>query len=95
MIKATAFVLSTILFSGMAQACSKPDAPILPDAATAVTAQMLKAKNDVNSYLKAANIYLECVKSTAKHDRMVKSMKRVGKQFNVAVRSYRIRMAKS
>jgi len=94
MIKATAFVLSTILFSGMAQACTKPDAPILPDAATAVTAQMLKAKNDVNAYLAAANAYLECAKTSTKHDRMVKSMKKVGKEFNVAVRSYRIRMAK-
>jgi len=95
MIKATAFVLSTILFSGLAQAgCIKPDAPVLPDAATAVTAQMLKAKNDVNSYLKAANAYLECASSTSKHDRMVKSMKKVGKEFNVAVRSYRVRMAK-
>ncbi len=95
MIKVTAIVLSTVLFSGMTHACSKPDAPVLPDAATAVTAQMVKAKNDVKAYLSAANTYLECVSSDKAHNRMVKAMKRVGKEFNVAVRTYKERMANS
>jgi len=96
MIKATAFALSTILFSGLTNAaCTKPEVPVLPDAATAVTAQMVKAKNDVNIYMAGANAYLECVRNDKKHNRMVKSMKAVGKEFNLAVRSYRVRMAKS
>ncbi len=96
MIKATAFVLSTVLFSGLTHAaCAKPEAPVLPDAATAVTAQMVKAKNDVQAYMTGANAYLECVSNDKKHNRMVKSMKKIGKEFNVAVRSYKDRMANS
>jgi len=96
MIKATAFVLSTVLFSGLTNAaCVKPEAPALPDAATAVTAQMVKAKNDVQAYMTGANAYLECVSNDKKHNRMVKSMKKIGKEFNVAVRSYKDRMANS
>ncbi|MFT7128775.1 MAG: hypothetical protein ACI89U_000883 [Gammaproteobacteria bacterium] len=96
MIKATAFVLSTVLFSGLTHAaCAKPEAPMLPDAATAVTAQMVKAKNDVQAYMTDANAYLECVKNDKKHNRMVKSMKKIGTEFNVAVRSYKDRMANS
>lgn len=95
MIKATAFVFSAVLFSGLAQACTKPEAPALPDAATAVTAQMVKAKNDVQAYMAGANAYLECVNNDNKHNRMVKSMKKVGEEFNGAVRSYKDRMASS
>ncbi len=96
MIKATAFVLSTVLFSGLTHAaCAKPEAPVLPDASTAVTAQMVKAKNDVQAYMTGANAYLECVSNDKKHNRMVKSMKKIGKEFNVAVRSYKERMANS
>jgi hypothetical protein len=96
MIKASAFILSTVLFSGLASAaCEKPEAPALPDAATAVTAQMVKAKNDVQAYMTGANAYLECVSNDTKHNRMVKSMKKVGEEFNVAVRSYKDRMANS
>jgi hypothetical protein len=95
MIKATAFVLSTVLFSGLAQACTKPEAPALPDAATAVTAQMVKAKNDVQAYMTSANAYLECARNDKAHNRMVKSMNKVGEEFNVAVRSYKDRMANS
>jgi hypothetical protein len=95
MIKVTAIVLSTVLFSGMTHACSKPEAPVLPDAETAVTAQMVKAKNDVQAYLAAANTYLECAKNDKAHNRMVKAMKKVGDDFNGAVRSYKERMASS
>jgi hypothetical protein len=96
MIKATVFVLSTVLFSGLTHAaCVKPEAPMLPDAATAVTAQMVKAKNDIQAYMTGANAYLECVKNDKKHNRMVKSMKKIGTEFNVAVRSYRDCMANS
>lgn len=95
MIKVTAIVLSTVLFSGVVHACSKPDAPLLPDAATAVTAQMVKAKNDVQAYLAAATTYLECARNDKAHNRMVKSMKQVGDAFNTTVRSYKERMANS
>ena len=95
MIKATAFVLSAVLFSGLTQACTKPAAPNLPDAATAVTAQMVKAKNEVKIYLADANSYLACVNNDRKHNKMVKTMEKVGKAFNGAVRQYKERMANS
>ncbi|MFT5692301.1 MAG: hypothetical protein ACI92E_001633 [Oceanicoccus sp.] len=95
MIKVTAIASSTVLFSETTRACSKPDAPILSDAATAVTAQMLKAKNAVQAYLAATNTCLECAKNDIAHNRMVKSMKKVGDAFNVAVGSYKERMANS
>ncbi len=93
MIKVSALVLSTVLFSGLTQACTKPTAPALPDAATAVTAQMVKAKHAVNAYMTAAEAYLECASSTIDHNRTVKSMKKVGEGFNEAVRSYKDRMS--
>lgn len=70
---------------------------MLPDAATAVAvaAQVVKAKNDVQAYMTGANAYLDCVKNDKKHNRMVKSMKKIGGDFNVAVRSYKERMANS
>jgi len=55
----------------------------------------VKAKNDVQAYMTGANAYLECVSNDKKHNRMVKSMKKIGKEFNVAVRSYKERMANS
>lgn len=93
MIKTTALVLSAVLFSGLTQACTKPGAPELPDAATAVTAQMVKAKNDVQLYLADANSYLACVKGDRRHNKMVKSMEKIGNAFNGTVRQYKERMA--
>lgn len=92
MIKVTYLAALMLLSSTTYAACVKPAAPTLPDADTAVTAQMLKAKNDVNEYIKNANAYLGCVKSGAKHNKMVKSMKSVGNEFNESVRSYKERM---
>jgi negative regulator of sigma E activity len=93
MIKVTAFVLSTVLFSGLTQAaCKKPEAPFLPDAATAVTAQMVKAKNDVTVYLAEAQAYLNCARGEIKQNRMIKAMEKVGEEFNLAVRTYKARM---
>lgn len=93
MIKLSALVLSSVMFSGLTHACTKPVAPELPDAATAVTAQMVKAKNQVQAYMAAAEAYLECAASTVEHNRTVKSMKKVGEGFNEAVRSYKDRMS--
>ncbi len=91
MIKVTALALSTVLFSGLSQACTKPEAPVLPDAATAVTAQMVKAKNEVKAYMTNAEAYLECA-SAAEHNKMVDNMNEVANGFNDAVRAYKERM---
>ena len=86
----TFFALSTSAFA----ACDKPTAPELPDPASAVTAQMIKAKNDVKAYLDAANGYIGCVKgNAARHNAMVEDMEKIADTFNSAVRAYKERMA--
>ena len=91
--KVAALVLSTALYSGMTMACTKPAAPELPDASSAVTAQMIKAKNDVKAYMGAAQSYLDCVKSTKDHNAMVDEMQELADAFNAIVREYKARMA--
>lgn len=92
--KIFAAATATLLFSVSALACDKPDAPELPDPATAVTPQMIKAKNDVNSYIDAAKKYLDCVSGNAtRHNAMVDEMEKVAEKFNAAVRDYKARMS--
>jgi len=92
MLKVITLVLSTVLFSGLTHACDKPVAPLLPDASTAVTAQMVKAKNQVKAYMSSAEAYLECAADAAAHNEMIDNMKQVADAFNSAVRAYKDRM---
>lgn len=65
----------------------------MPDPDTAVTAQMIKAKNDMKAFIYAAEGYLECVsKDTAKHNVMVDEMQAAADTFNKIVRKYKSRM---
>lgn len=93
-----ALALCTLILLGLCSnqlmaACSQPTAPELPDAATAVTPQMIKAKNDVKAYVTEAKAFLECTKSTKKHNKMVDEMNSVAKGFNTIVRAYKARLA--
>ncbi len=88
-VTASAFVL----FTNLSFACEKPSKPELPDPDTAVTPQMIKAKNDVKAYLSAAESYLKCNVSTKQHNKMVDDMKAVADAFNTIVRAYKARMA--
>jgi hypothetical protein len=90
--KLTLIVIGTV-FSGMALACDKPATPEIPDAATAVTAQMMKAKNDVKAFMDSANAFLECAGSTKEHNDMVDEMNQVADGFNSAVREFKQRIA--
>lgn len=91
--KIFAAAIATLMFSVPALACDKPAAPELPDPSTAVTPQMIKAKNDVNAYLEAAKAYLDCVSGNAgRHNAMVDEMEKVAEKFNAAVRDYKARM---
>ena len=67
---------------------------MLPDSETAVIAQMKKAKNDVKTYLAAAEVYLKCTRSTVRHDAVVDKMKGPGKDFNSLVKAYKSRVKK-
>lgn len=79
--------------SSLALACDKPSLPELPDPATAVTPQMVKAKNDVKAFLGAAETYLKCNISTKQHNTMIDEMKTVADDFNAIVRAYKARLA--
>lgn len=92
--KIFAATIASLVFSASALACDKPTAPELPDPATAVTPQMIKAKNEVNAYIDAAKQYLDCIKGNAgRHNAMVDEMEKVADKFNAAVRAYKARMA--
>ncbi len=75
MTKLSALIFSTVLFSGLTHACTKPEAPVLPDTVSEATDGINEAKNEVNAYIAAAEAYLECA-SRDKDPSMVKSMKR-------------------
>ena len=79
--------------SSLTLACDKPTSPSLPDPATAVTPQMVKAKNDVKAFLGAAEAYLKCNISTKQHNNMVDEMKSVADDFNEIVRAYKARLS--
>ncbi len=84
---------SLALLTNIAVACDKPEKPSLPDPESAVTPQMIKAKNDVKTYLASAEGYLKCNISTHQHNTMVDDMKSVAADFNTIVRAYKARMA--
>ncbi len=87
----------TVLVLTASSACfscgDKPEKPTLPDPETAVTPQMIKAKNDVQAYITAAEAYLSCSLPTRKHNEMVDEMKSVADNFNEVIRAFKARMA--
>lgn len=85
--------ITGLFASQILYACTRPDPPEIPDPATAVTPQMIKAKNDVQAYVDTAEKYLKCNISTAQHNSMVDEMKETAEKFNQAVRAYKARMA--
>jgi len=93
-LKASIFA-GLILASGanLALACEKPALPALPDPATAVTPEMIKAKNDVKAFVSSAEAYLKCNIGTKKHNKTVDQMQKLAKDFNVIVRAYKARLA--
>ncbi|BFM07137.1 hypothetical protein [Halioxenophilus aromaticivorans] len=89
----TCALIGGLMITNAAWSCSRPDAPVVPDAAQAVTPQMVKAKNDVQAYMKAANDYLGCIRNDRKHNAMVSEMESIAGKFNNAVRDFKQRMA--
>lgn len=93
MLPLSAFILLSLCSAQLMAACSAPTAPELPDAATAVTPQMIKAKNDVKAYVSDAKAFLDCTKNTRKHNKVVDEMNGVASDFNDVVRAYKARLA--
>lgn len=85
--------LAFAAFSSASLACDRPPKPELPDPSTAVTPQMIKAKNDVKSFLAAAEVYLKCNITTKQHNSMVDEMHSIADDFNKVVRAYKERMS--
>ncbi|BFM16137.1 hypothetical protein R50073_23200 [Maricurvus nonylphenolicus] len=83
-----------LMTAGAANACDKPTAPTLPDPDNAVTAQMVKAKNEMKAFITAAETYLKCVENdTGKYNAMVDVMQKAADDFNGIVRKYKKRMS--
>ena len=88
--------LITVTFSGVSYAgCDAPEEPQIPNAETTVTAEMVKAQNDVKQFMAAAENYLSCVNNSTKHNRMVNRMEEVAEDFNQVVRAFKAKNSKA
>jgi hypothetical protein len=87
-----AFALMGSLSTG-AFACSKPATkPEFPDAQTAVSAQMVKANNDVKAYVKEVQDYLGCARlSKSAEKQELDELKAYAESFNEVIRAYKAR----
>lgn len=74
-------------------ACSEPAKPAeFPDPATAVTAQMVKANNEVKAYVKAMEEYLGCSgMSRGDQKAAVKDLEDYAESFNKLIREFKAR----
>lgn len=81
--------------SSTAFACEKPASqPEIPDAATVVTAQMVKANNEVKAYVKAVQDYVGCASlSRAEEKKELETLQKFAEDFNQVVREYKARSA--
>lgn len=85
---------TTCLASGAVMACDKPAQPEIPDAATVVTAQMVKANNEMKAYVKGVEDYVKCAKlSRSEEKKEMDELKKVADDFNVVVRAFKARAA--
>jgi len=88
-----AFMIAALSMSlpTLAWACDKPEhKPEIPDPASAVTAQMVKANKEVKAYVAAMEEYLSCARLTSgQHNRVVKDLEDLADQFNEAVKSFK------
>lgn len=86
---------ASCMVSSFAAACVKPAAkPEIPDAATVVTAQMVKANNDMKAYVKDMEAYLGCAglpRSDEKKE--LDDLKQFAEDFNQVVRAFKARSA--
>ncbi|MBU2886272.1 hypothetical protein KO507_10905 [Gilvimarinus agarilyticus] len=74
-------------------ACSEPAKPgEFPDPATAVTAQMVKANNEVKAYVKAMQEYLGCSgMSRSQQKAAIKELEDYAESFNKLIREFKAR----
>lgn len=92
----TAAFCASVLASSLATAgCDKPAAkPEIPDAATVVTAQMVKANNDMKAYVKGMETYLGCAGlARSEEKKELDDLKQFAEDFNQVVRAFKAKSA--
>lgn len=89
------FVASCVVSSMAVAGCDKPAAkPEIPDAATVVTAQMVKANNDMKAYVKGVQDYLGCAGLPRSQEKQeLDALKQFAEDFNQVVRAFKARSA--
>jgi len=90
----TSIAVLFVFVSAKTFACEKPAPPGLPDAGTAVLAQMTKAQNEVKTYMAAAEAYLTCLGGgdVNNHNAAIKEMEQLADTFNALIREFKARM---
>ncbi|MFC3116157.1 hypothetical protein [Cellvibrio fontiphilus] len=96
--KSLVIVLGSVVFSlasSVALACSKPaNKPEIPDAATVVTAQMVKANNDVKAYVQGMQDYLGCAGLARNEEKKeLDDLKKFADDFNKVIREFKAKSA--
>lgn len=86
-------LLAVVCVPGVSLACSEPAKPgDFPDPSTAVTAQMVKANNEVKAYVKAMEEYLGCSgMSRSDQNKAVKDLEEYAESFNKLIREFKSR----
>ena len=85
-------LLVVVFSSASVCACDKPEAPEIPDPSTAVTAQMVKAQNDVKAYVQQTEEYIKCERRSRARDDAAAELERVASEFNKSIKAYKERM---
>ncbi len=89
-------MLASLVFGVANQAiaaCDEPAKPgALPDAETAVSAQMIKAKNEVTAYVKGMEAYLACASISRRDEKAkISELEDYAENFNKIIRAYKAR----
>ncbi|AQT62118.1 hypothetical protein CBP51_05930 [Cellvibrio mixtus] len=94
LVVAVGFVASCMA-SSLASACAKPAAkPEIPDAATVVAAQMVKANNDVKAYVQGVQDYIGCAGlARSEEKKELDELKKFADDFNKVIREFKARSA--
>lgn len=86
---ATGMLLGMAFSSASFAACDKPESPAIPSGDSASGSDMLEAKKAVETFLKAAEAYLECARGNIQKDRMVADMEDIADKFNRELRNFK------
>ncbi len=87
----TALAATVAALPSLSFACAKPESiPVIPDPNTAVTAQMIKANNEVKAYVKATEDYLACAGLSRSEEKdAIDALKAYADEFNSAIRVFK------